>query len=153
VAKCRFLVGWSQKAVDAWASTRRSWATPMQVDYVGEYTGKGKGKDGKGKKGRNSWYGEGKSKDGKKGKDGKGKGKKGVKFDGNCNHCGKYGHKKETCWSHINDVEEATSEHNSSSSSVKAQKQTAQGVKSLFSIHEVEEQQQTTSNWILGVTG
>ena len=49
------------------------------------------------------FYGKGKKCKGKKGKDGK---SKGVKFDGNCNHCGKYGHKKETCWSNVNAVEE-----------------------------------------------
>ena len=59
-------------------------STPMDVDSLMKGKSKGKGR-GKG--------------DGKHGKGtGKGKGT-GSKFDGNCNFCGKYGHRASECWS------------------------------------------------------
>ena len=67
---------------------------PMDIGWVGAKGHKGKSKDTKGGKGKL-----------KKGKDGAKKGgeKKGAKsdakrFDGNCNNCGKYGHKSKECW-------------------------------------------------------
>ena len=70
-----------------------TWTLQEQMDHLTGYIqalakGKGKGK-GKGPPGK------GGSKGG-----GKGDGKSGVKgdvFDGNCNHCGKYGHRKNAC--------------------------------------------------------
>eukprot|EP00971_Amphidinium_carterae_P338452 6475803-Amphidinium_carterae.2 len=54
------------------------------------------GKGGKGKKGGKDKQGAGKG--GKTAKDAGKKGENKVKFDGNCRHCGKYGHKEAECW-------------------------------------------------------
>ena len=65
----------------------------MDIGWVGTKGFKGKNKDTKGK---------GKSKKGKestkKGGDKKGAKSDAKRFDGNCNNCGKYGHKSKECW-------------------------------------------------------
>ena len=72
-------------------SLAMSTATPMALDAVNK--GSGKGDIGKGKK----TGGGGKGGSGKGGRGGS-SAPKGSKFDGFCNHCGKYGHKVVDCW-------------------------------------------------------
>ena len=70
---------------------------PMDIGAFGGGRGKGKGQKGKSKdKGGKDSKGTGKGKDKSSGKE-HGKNDK-KRFDGNCNFCGKYGHKKTECW-------------------------------------------------------
>ena len=75
----------------------------MEIDWIKGKKGKGKGKQDKGKSSWNSEHkgkGKGKSKDKGKGKHGKATPKAAATsaFQGECSHCGKWGHKKADCW-------------------------------------------------------
>ena len=90
-----------REALVSYAATRAAEApqpslndqpSPMEVGNI-DYKGKGKGKKGKGKT-----KNKGKSKKGdQKGKEGK-YDKEKPKFDGYCNNCHKWGHRKSDCW-------------------------------------------------------
>ena len=80
---------WKAPRTEEFAETNRSHVVPMDVDSLHR-------KGGKGKKGK----GKGKNKGDRPRHDGKGKGDQSVKqryFDGYCNQCGEYGHKKPDC--------------------------------------------------------
>ena len=77
---------WKAPRTEEVAETNPSNVLPMDVDSLHR-------KGGKGKKGK----GKGKNKGDRPRYDGKGKGEQSVKqryFDGDCNQCGEYGHKK-----------------------------------------------------------
>lgn len=61
------------------------------------------GKDGKGKSKGNKGGKDGKGK-GKGVKEGKGQGKPSAKFEGECNNCGRYGHKAADCWRKVSET-------------------------------------------------
>jgi len=70
---------------------------PMDIGAFGGGKGKGKGQKGKSKdKGGKDGTSASKGKDKSSGKE-HGKNDR-KRFDGNCNYCGKYGHKKSECW-------------------------------------------------------
>ena len=75
----------------------------MDVDAM---TRKGKGKGGKSKGSKDKEKGSSKGKDTEK--------EKVVRFDGYCEHCGKWGHRQKDCWSRhrkpVNSVETDTAE-------------------------------------------
>ena len=80
---------WKAPRTEETAETTSPNSVPMDVDAL--HREGGKGKKGKGK---------GKSKGDRNKHDGKSKGKQSVKqrhFDGYCNQCGEYGHKKPDC--------------------------------------------------------
>ena len=80
---------WKAPRTEEFAETNHSNVVPMDVDSLHR-------KGGKGKKG----MGKGKNKGDRPRPDGKGKGEQSVEqryFDGYCNQCGEYGHKKPDC--------------------------------------------------------
>ena len=80
---------WKAQRTEEFGETNHSNVVPMDVDSV--HRKGGNGKNGKGK---------GKNKGDRPRHDGKGKGEQSVKqryFDGYCNQCCEYGHKKPDC--------------------------------------------------------
>ena len=80
---------WKAPRTEEFAETNPSNVVPMDVDSLHRKGGKGKKSKGKGK-----------NKGDRPRHDGKGKGEQSVKqryFDGYCNQCGEYGHKKPNC--------------------------------------------------------
>ncbi len=101
-----------RESIRRYVSAQKSWAVaePMDVGAFGYKGGKkgksgGKGKTHDGNEGGKYEAKGGQSKGNGK-KDGGGKSQRGAggskKFDGNCRHCGKYGHREVDCWAKQN---------------------------------------------------
>lgn len=101
------LIGYVQVQLAAGGGAKDE-PVPMDVGYVGGKGGKKGAKNGKGKS-----SGKTKKDGGKKGFE-KSQGKSAQnttkKFDGNCNYCGRYGHRAKDCWSNQRSVSEVAQE-------------------------------------------